>query len=250
VGNGEWGVGTSTGFSLIELLIATTVTILIAGAIAGVAPHARAAFDRCACRSRSAAAWPNRDRCTVAGNSLGRNERRCDAIRLERSATVLPTVSLSGGDDPGVFTELTVILPVPDAAQATLETDQPAPGGAMTLAAAPCPNTKDVCGFTPGSTTLVADGKGTSTSSRGGNNFSHSPVDTRPPAFSVLSGGIGARRSGSIRLQPPGAARWQLFAGPQDSCGRSPASSRFREWSGFSSRPPERCRRLRSGRAG
>ena len=34
------------GFTLVELLIAMAITILIAGAIAGVAPQARAAFER------------------------------------------------------------------------------------------------------------------------------------------------------------------------------------------------------------
>jgi type II secretory pathway pseudopilin PulG len=159
VGSGEWGVGTSIGFSIIELLIATTVTILIAGAIAGVAPHARAAFDRVPAdldlqqRGRTAI-----DVLSQAVRSAGTNVAATES--LGTLSDLLPAVSVSGEDEPDVFTELTVIIPVPNAAQATLETDQPAPGGAMTLAAAPCPNTKDVCGFTPGSTTVVADGEG------------------------------------------------------------------------------------------
>ena len=159
MGSGEWGVGTSTGFSIIELLIATMVTILIAGAIAGVAPHARAAFDRVPAdldlqqRGRTAI-----DVLSQAIRSAGTNVAATKS--LGALSDLLPAVSVSGEEEPDVFTELTVIMPVRDAAQATLETDQPAPGGAMTLAAAPCPNTKDVCGFTPGSTTVVADGNG------------------------------------------------------------------------------------------
>lgn len=161
VRSGEWGVGSrmSTGFSLIELLIAMTVTILIAGAIAGVAPHARAAFDRVPAdldlqqRGRTAI-----DVLSQAIRSAGRNVAATES--LGALSDLLPAVSVSEEDEPGVFTELTVIIPAPDAAQATLDADQAAPGGALTLGAAHCPNTRDVCGFTPGSTTVVADGEG------------------------------------------------------------------------------------------
>jgi len=152
-------MGTTTGFSIIELLIAMTVTVLIAGAIAGIAPRARAAFERVPPeldmqqRGRTAI-----NVLSQALRSAGSNVAATES--LGALSELLPTVSLAAEDEPGVFTELTVIIPVPDAAQATLEGDQTAPGGAMTLAAAPCPNTKDVCGFTPGITTVVADGKG------------------------------------------------------------------------------------------
>lgn len=156
---GEWGVGTSTGFSMIELLIAMTITIFIAGAIAGVAPHARAAFDRVPAdldlqqRGRTAV-----DVLSQALRSAGTNVAATES--LGALSDLLPAVSVSEEDEPGVFTELTVIIPVPDAAQGTLDADQAAPGGAMTLSTAHCPNVKDVCGFTPGSTTVVADGEG------------------------------------------------------------------------------------------
>ena len=147
------------GFTFVELLIAMTITIFIAGAIAGVAPHARAAFDRVPAdldlqqRGRTAI-----NVLSQALRSAGNNVAATES--LGALSDLLPAVSVSGEDEPGVFTELTVILPVPDAAQATLDADQAAPGGAMTLATAHCPNIKDVCGFTPGSTTVVADGEG------------------------------------------------------------------------------------------
>ena len=159
VGSGEWGVGTSTGFSIIELLVAMTITMLIAGAIAGVAPQARAAFDRAPAdldlqqRGRTAI-----DVLSQALRSAGTNVADTESLGVLRD--LLPTVSVSGEVEPGVFTELTVILPVRDAAQATLDADQAAAGGAMTLSTAHCPNIKDVCGFTSGSTTVVADGGG------------------------------------------------------------------------------------------
>ena len=131
-GSGECGVGTSTGFSIIELLIAMTVTILIAGAIAGVAPQARAAFERVPPdldqqqRGRTAI-----DVLSQALRSAGNNVAATES--LGALSDLLPTVSVSGEEEPGVFTELTVISPVRGAAQATLEADQAAPGGAMTL---------------------------------------------------------------------------------------------------------------------
>jgi hypothetical protein len=53
-----------------------------------------------------------------------------------------------------------VILPVTDAAQGVLSEDQAGPGAAMILATTLCPNVKDVCGFTSGSTAVIADGSG------------------------------------------------------------------------------------------
>ena len=147
----------STGFSTIELLVAMTITMLIAGAIAGVAPQARAAFDRAPAdldlqqRGRTAI-----DVLSQALRSAGTNVAATES--LGALSDLLPTVSVSGEVEPGVFTELTVILPVRDAAQATLDADQAAAGGAMTLSTAHCPNINDVCGFTSGSTTVVADG--------------------------------------------------------------------------------------------
>jgi hypothetical protein len=147
------------GFSIIELLIAMTVTILLAGAIAGVAPQARSAFELVPAdldlqqRGRTAI-----DVLSQALRSAGNDVAATES--LGALSDLLPTVSVSGEDEPGVFTELTVIVPVPDAAQATLDADQAAPGGAMTLSTLHCPRIKDVCGFTPDSTTVIADGEG------------------------------------------------------------------------------------------
>lgn len=152
-------VGTVRGFTLVELLIAMGITILIAGAIAGSAPQARAAFDRMPAdlelqqRGRMAI-----DVLSQALRSAGSNVAATES--LGALSDLLPIVSVSGEDEPGVFTELTVIIPVPAPAQATLDVDQVGAGGAMTLSTAHCPNIKDVCGFTPKKTTVVADGAG------------------------------------------------------------------------------------------
>lgn len=147
------------GFTLVELLIAIAITIVIAGAIAAVAPQAHAAFDRLPAdlelqqRGRTAI-----DVLSQALRSAGTNVAATQSFGV--LSDLLPIVSVSGEDEPGVFTELTVIIPAPDPAQATLDVDQIAPGGAMTLSTAHCPNINDVCGFTPKKTAVVADGEG------------------------------------------------------------------------------------------
>jgi len=220
-------VGTSAGFSIIELLIGMTVTILIAGAIAGVAPHARAAFDYVPAdldlqqRGRTAI-----DVLSQAVRSAGTNVAATDS--LGALTDLLPAVSVSGEDEPGVFTELTVILPVPDAAQATLDADQAAPGGAMTLSTAHCPNTKDVCGFTPGVTTVVADGEG---------HFDVFSIAATTAATRQLTPARGLSRSypaGSVLVEadrfvfnfgssPMAAMRW-FARRPRERCSRSSIS--------------------------
>jgi prepilin-type N-terminal cleavage/methylation domain-containing protein len=140
----------SGGFTLIELLIAMTITLVIAGAIAGVAPSARAAFDRVPAeldlqqRGRTAI-----DVLSQAIRSAGMNV-----------GDLLPAVSVSEPDESGAFAELTAIVPVTDAGQGVLSGDQSGPGDSMTLSTARCPNVNEVCGFTTGTTAVVADGAG------------------------------------------------------------------------------------------
>ena len=121
------GNGDDTGFSIVELLIAMTITVLIAGAIAGVAPQARAAFERVPAeldmqqRGRTAI-----DVLSQALRSAGKQRRR-HRIAWSAQRLAADRFAVSGEDEPGVFTELTVIIPVPDAAQATLDADQQLP---------------------------------------------------------------------------------------------------------------------------
>ena len=132
---GEWGV---TGFSLIELLIAMTITLLIAGALAAVAQPARAAFDRVPAELE----LQQRGRAAV--------EALSQALRA----------SLSGADADGLFDELTVVVPVPAPAQGLLLVDQPGPSGAITLGTEHCPNVKEVCGFATSAAALIKDSSG------------------------------------------------------------------------------------------
>ncbi len=159
VGNWEWRVGLGNGFTVIELLIAMTITLLIAGALASVAQPARAAFDRVPAelelqqRARTAI-----DALSQALRSSGKNVAATE--RLGLLSDIVPTASVSGPDESGPFTELTVIVPGTDAAQGILFTDQPGPGAPITLATAHCPGVTDVCGFTTGRSAMIADGAG------------------------------------------------------------------------------------------
>lgn len=125
------------GFTLVELLVAMTITLLIAAALAGIAQPARAAFDR-------------------VPAELELQQRGRTAIDALSQAL---RASLRVAAGPGVFNELTVIVPVADAAQGALSVDQTAPGAAITLGTQHCPNIKDVCGFTPGAAAMIADAR-------------------------------------------------------------------------------------------
>jgi type II secretory pathway pseudopilin PulG len=151
--------GQARGFTVVELLVAMTLTLVIAGAIAKVAPPARAVFDRVPAelelQQRGRAAI---DALTETVRSAGRDVVSADA--LGSLGDLLPAVTATDPGEEGTFTTLSAIVPVVDAAQGVLDGDQPAPGGSITLATAPCPNVKDVCGFQPGAAAAIADGLG------------------------------------------------------------------------------------------
>ena len=147
------------GFSVIELLVALTMTLVIAGALASVVPPARAAFDRVPGeldlqqRGRTAI-----DVLSRALRSAGHGVAATEA--LGPLPDLLPTVVLSEPDATGAFTALKVMAPLTDPAQGVLATAQTGPGAAMTLEAELCPNVGDVCGFVPGSRAVIVDGLG------------------------------------------------------------------------------------------
>ena len=146
------------GFTIIELLIAMTITLLIAGALASVAPPARAAFERVPAelelqqRGRTAMAALSQ-----AIRGAGKNVAATEL--LGSLSDLLPAAAVSGGES-GTFTELTVIIPGPNAAQGVLSGDQPGPGAAIALATDRCPAVADVCGFTAASSAVITDGAG------------------------------------------------------------------------------------------
>ena len=145
--------GQESGFTVVELLIAMTITLLVAGAIAGVTQPARDAFDRVPAELD----LQQRGRIAIevmsqALRSAGRNVAAAE--RLGLLSDLVPAASVFDPDESGRFTSLEVIVPATDAAQGVLAADQSGAAAAITLAVAPCPDVDDVCGFTPGSTAL------------------------------------------------------------------------------------------------
>lgn len=152
--------GPAPGFTVIELLIALAIVMSIAGVMAFVVEPARAAFDRVPAdlelhqRGRTAIHL-----IAQALQSAGKNVAANQA--LGSLSDIIPIVSLRDPDDSGEkFATLTVISSTVDGAQGVLAANQSAVAAPLTLATTPCPNVKDVCGFTPGITAVIADGSG------------------------------------------------------------------------------------------
>jgi Tfp pilus assembly protein PilW len=147
------------GFSLAELLIALTVTLLLGGAIAGLARPARAAFDLLPAKLDI----EQRGRVAIgvlsdAVRAAGRNVVAAD-LRGPLSGR-LPVVSGTDPDGSGAYASMTVLVPATDPAQGVLSEDQATAAGPIALAVTPCPTVKDVCGFTPGTAVAIADDAG------------------------------------------------------------------------------------------
>lgn len=150
----------SQGFTVIELLIAVAIVMSIAGLVAQVVEPGRAAFDRVPAeldlqqRGRTVI-----DIITRAVRAAGTNVPAINA--LGSFADLLPVVALTDPVGSGDrFLSLTVMAPVANGAQGTLEIEQSDAAAALLLSAAICPNVSDVCGFKPGMTAVITDGAG------------------------------------------------------------------------------------------
>jgi prepilin-type N-terminal cleavage/methylation domain-containing protein len=130
------------GFTLVELLVALTITLLVAGALAATAPAARAAFDR------------------VPSELEMQQRGRVVIDVLTQALRAAERVSLGDLDEDGRSAELTVVTPIVNPAQGILSIDQAVPGGSMTLGVTACPSVKDLCGFVKGTVAIVTDGSG------------------------------------------------------------------------------------------
>lgn len=148
------------GFSLVELLIALAICALLSAAVAGVVTPSREAFDE----TPAAIDLQQRGRTAIETlsqyvRSAGRNVGASSELGV--LSDIIPAVVLMNPDPSGAFfTELVAIVPKLHAAQGALAFDQDGPAGSLTLAAAGCPNVKEVCGFAPGTSAVVADGTG------------------------------------------------------------------------------------------
>ncbi|HYB95850.1 MAG TPA: type II secretion system protein [Vicinamibacterales bacterium] len=126
------GAAAEHGFTIIELLVAMTIVMAVSAVLAGASGPARDAFERIP------AELDLQQRARTAVGVIA------DAVRA--SGRVAPRV------EPD---QLTVIVPVIDAAQGLLLTGQISGGDPLMLSAVSCPNVRDVCGFTPGTTAVI-----------------------------------------------------------------------------------------------
>jgi Tfp pilus assembly protein PilW len=159
--NREQGSGIGDqGFTLIELLVAMGITLAISGAIAALAPPARAVFERVPAeletQQRGRAALE-----LIAQTVRAAGQDVAAGHALGSMADLFPAIMLTDPDESGtVYGTLTAIVPVADPAQGVLEISQASASSPITLAIAGCPNVKDVCGFTPGAAAVIVDAAG------------------------------------------------------------------------------------------
>ena len=157
----------SHGFSLIELLIAGTIAMAVAGAVFAMVSPAQSAFDT------ELAAADMQQRVRVAADTLTRDLTMAGAGAyvggrkgplVHYFAPVLPFhQGMATDDPPGTFRSDTIsLLSVPvTAAQTTLAADLLPGALTLQLAAGPgCPAGIVLCGFAAGMTVLVYDDTG------------------------------------------------------------------------------------------
>jgi hypothetical protein len=153
--------GASLGFSLVELLIAATVSALLAGALIAALAPARAAFEA----TPAAVELQQRSRVgfeflASAVRSAGVSEpgHRESSTAGSFIPAVIPAVA-SG--NAVAFSALDVFGLMASGAHGVLDQDQPTAGAPLTLAPSRgCLRTPDVCGFTAGITAAISDGHG------------------------------------------------------------------------------------------
>jgi prepilin-type N-terminal cleavage/methylation domain-containing protein len=152
---------TQRGFSLVELLIAATVSALIAGALLSALPPARAAFEV------TPASLELQQRARVGFEFLASAVRsagwyeaghRDSTVAASFVPAVIPAIASGSA---GVFSELEVFRLIGAGAHGVLDRDQPTASGPLTLASGHgCPRIPDVCGFVVGSAAAISDGHG------------------------------------------------------------------------------------------
>lgn len=128
------------GFSVMELLVAMTITLSLAAALAQAVGPARAAFER------------------VPAEADVQQRGRAATDLLAEAVRSAAEITLTDRDASGGYRSMSVMVPLVHGAQGILALDQATPGGTLSLDAVGCPDIKDVCGFTPGAVAGISDG--------------------------------------------------------------------------------------------
>lgn len=131
------------GFTLLEVLIATAISALLAAVVATAVPPLQAVFEQ------APAAIDLQQRGRTAVDAIAQAVRAADTVLL-----------LDQDPVRGHFRQLITTAPKPNGAQGVVAADQLGPGGELWLADEPCPGVPDVCGFVRGSLARISDGAG------------------------------------------------------------------------------------------
>jgi hypothetical protein len=147
------------GFTLVELLISTVVTLLVTGAALTMASSARASFDAgpgaldTTRRLREAVEF-GAATLYAAGGDLG------SATLAASVPLVRPLTDLDGSTDGQQFQALWILRAI-DHVAARLAVAQPGPADSLTLdSAPPCPVTPGICGLDVDDVAVVFDSRG------------------------------------------------------------------------------------------
>jgi prepilin-type N-terminal cleavage/methylation domain-containing protein len=146
------------GFSLVELLVASTICAGVAAAIALLVPAARAAFEVTPAElDLQLRARTTIDHLTHTLRSSGGDAVAAAELGL-LSALVPAVIPYDAAE--GRFTRLKVLVPRVNGAQGVLDQHQFGALGSLSFAALGCPALAVVCGFARDATALIADGSG------------------------------------------------------------------------------------------
>ncbi len=147
------------GFTLVELLVATVVSLLVIGAALTMSLTARAAFDA----GPGGLDTTRRLREAVESGATGLRGAGGDIGSGALAASVpivWPLTSLDGRTDGPEFQALWILRSL-DQVAARLDVPQPSPADSLTLAATPsCPATPGVCGLDVDDVAVVFDSRG------------------------------------------------------------------------------------------
>ena len=185
------------GFSLVELLVAMTICALLSGAVAAIAPQARAAFDA----TPEALDLLQRERTVV--DVLTRVLRSAALLAAGRddgtAGAAVAAVELLEPDEDGARFHAFRVLAVVGQGGGVLGVDQAGPSGSLRLQPdLNCPSSGEVCGFSKGAVAVVVN------------------VDGRFDVFTVASTSKGAHSvSPSKALSgayPSGSAMFEVSA--------------------------------------
>lgn len=155
---------TDRGFTLVELLVATALTLIVVALALAILVPARASFDRdgagadLAQRLRTGLQTLDHDvRGAGAGAAIAEDIRLPDSVPV-----IAPFESLDEASPGGVFQALRVITVPMAAAQGRLRESTLGPTGPLKLGPAPrCSGAGPACGFQGGDRAIVFDGTGT-----------------------------------------------------------------------------------------